>query len=56
MSASGKLYFAVQELYDNGYPIQEIVDRISYDYTVSEEYIRQIIDVVEAEALYPSPY
>ena len=56
MSASGKLYFAVQELYDNGYSIQEIVDRISYDYTVSEEYIRQIVDTIESEALYSSPY
>ena len=56
MSASGKLYFAVQEMYDNGYPIQEIVERVSHDYIVSEDYIRQIIDVVESEALYSSPY
>ena len=56
MSASGKMYFAVQELYDNGYPTQEIIEQISFDYAVSEDYIRQVLDVIESEALYSNPY
>lgn len=49
MSASGAIFLDVQELVETGISKAEIVATISFNYGVSEDYVKRLIESVSKE-------